>query len=285
MLKYSKYHSFDYVSSMSDMERPEKIAQAWVFMQQGKYQEALDLLEQLLQTTSLSEEEFTLQLLKSQTLRRRDGKSTLQLARGVVQGAKTHLNQWKMDKRQNKEDLRAQILDEVKQISEKEAYQRMYDISHGFVLTFLLHGTGQIPLMVNPDTLTLPESAIEILADRALSTAGLVPNLGNTKHTTFRFQVEGEKCTVFTYVFTIPNSESPDGKDNLILCFVVRPPWSNLELLNLFFKELLGYCQKIHGLVSIKAQEELIFQEMYNARIFHTKTMMAFEKLNIAQTK
>ena len=72
------------------------------------------------------------------------------------------------------------------------------------------------------------------LADRSFSTLGFVPKPDEDKHATFRFQIGGEKCTIFGYAFAIENPEARGGQENLSLCFIIRSPWGNLENISRF---------------------------------------------------
>ncbi len=170
------------------------------------------------------------------------------------------------------------VLDEITRISEREAQAKVDEISFGLILAFFLHETGPIPLMVTPESLSSFELALHALADRSFSIFGFVTNPDETKNASFGFQFQKEKCTVFGYDFAILNSESPDNKDSFILCFLVRPPRGNLEILSLFYHELLEYYQKIRGLMTIKADQELVLKEMHNVRLFYAKAMLALVK-------
>jgi len=93
-----------------------------------------------------------------------------------------------------------------------------------------------------------------------------------------RFQVGGEKCTIFAYSFAIANPEARGGQENLALAFIIRQPWGKLENLNRFLNELLYHAQQVRTLIQSNADTKNIQKEMENMRNFYTRVMLTFRK-------
>ncbi|MFX0207140.1 MAG: hypothetical protein ACFFDT_14215, partial [Candidatus Hodarchaeota archaeon] len=170
------------------------------------------------------------------------------------------------------------VLAEMDDISDTEVWEENDNISIGLIASFFDQVKGPVPIIFYPEKLRSSEAMLATLADRSFSTLGFVPSHEEDKHATFRFQVRGERCTVFGYAFAFPNPEARGGQENLSLCFVIRPPWGNLENINRFLNELLDQLRPIRQLMQEQSDVKLVEREMQNTRNFLTRIMITFRK-------
>jgi hypothetical protein len=170
------------------------------------------------------------------------------------------------------------VLTDLVNISDTEVWEENDNVSVGLVAGFFDQIKGPVPIIFFPDRLRSSEAMLATLADRSFSTLGFVPKPEEDKHATFRFQVGGEKCTVFGYAFAFENPEARGGQENLSLSFIVRPPWGNLENINRFLSELLDHLRQIRSLMKEKSDVKLVQREMQNTRNFLTRAMLTFRK-------
>jgi hypothetical protein len=170
------------------------------------------------------------------------------------------------------------IIQDLEKISETEVWEKNDNISLGLIASVFDQVKGPVPIVWHPEKLGVSEMMIHSLADRSFSTLGFVSNPEEDKDATFRFQVGGEKCAVFGYAFAFANPEARGGQENLSLCFVIRPPWGNLENLNKFKSELLEKSRRIHQLMEEKVDIKIVQKEMQETRNFFTRTMLTFRK-------
>ena len=170
------------------------------------------------------------------------------------------------------------IIDDLEKISENEVWEKNDRISIGLVSSFFDQVKGPIPLIVYPEKLRSSEAMLANLSDRSFSTLGFVSNPEEDKHAIFRFQIGGEKCAVFGYAFAFENPEARGGQENLSLCFVIRPPYGNLENLNKFLTELVEHSQQIRKLMKEQADVKVVEKEMEKTRNFFTRSMLLFRR-------
>ena len=171
-----------------------------------------------------------------------------------------------------------QVLADLVKISENEVWERNDDISVGLVASFFDQVKGPIPVIVYPEKLRASEAMLANLSDRSFSTLGFVSSPSEDKNASFRFQIGGDKCTVFGYAYAFENPEARGGQENLSLCFLIRPPWGNLENLNKFSSELLERGRKIRDLMKEQADLKLVQKEMEQTRNFLTRAMLTFQR-------
>ena len=157
-------------------------------------------------------------------------------------------------------------------------WEKAEDVSLGVVASFFDQVRGPVPIIVYPEKLRTSEAILATLSDRSFSTLGFVPKPDEDKLATFRFQVTGEKCSVFAYAFATVKPEARGGQENLTLCFLIRPPWSNLENINKFSNETLEYLRKIRDLIVGQSDLKFIQKEMENLRNFYTRAMLVFRR-------
>ncbi|MFX1507450.1 MAG: hypothetical protein ACFFDC_15310, partial [Promethearchaeota archaeon] len=98
------------------------------------------------------------------------------------------------------------------------------------------------------------------------------------KDATFRYHFAGENCMVFGYAFAVENLEARGGQENLSICFLIRPPWGNLENLNKFRSELVEHFRQISELIKSNADVKIIQQKMQDTRNFFTRAMLTFRR-------
>jgi hypothetical protein len=170
------------------------------------------------------------------------------------------------------------VLADLDDISDTEVWEENDNISIGLIASFFDQVKGPVPIIFYPEKLRSSEAMLATLADRSFSTLGFVPSPEEDKHATFRFQVGGEKCTVFGYAFAFPNPEARGGQENLSLCFLIRPPWGNLENINRFLNELLDQLRPIRRLMQEESDVKLVEREMQNTRNFFTRALLTFRK-------
>lgn len=170
------------------------------------------------------------------------------------------------------------VLEDLVKISDTEVWEENDNVSVGLVASFFDQVKGPVPIIFFPDRLRSSEAMLATLADRSFSTLGFVPKPEEDKHATFRFQVAGEKCTVFGFAFAFDNPEARGGQENLSLSFIVRPPWGNLENINRFLNELLDQLRRIRELMKEQTDVKVVQREMQNTRNFLTRAMLTFRK-------
>ncbi|MHA2109743.1 MAG: hypothetical protein ACW99R_18715, partial [Candidatus Hodarchaeales archaeon] len=170
------------------------------------------------------------------------------------------------------------VLDELENVSENEVWEENDKVSIGIVASFFDQTKGPVPIIVYPEKLRSSETMLATLADRSFSTLGFVSKPDEDKHATFRFQIGGDRCTVFGYAFAISNPEARGGQENLSVSFVIRPPWGNLENINRFLNELVEKTQQIQILIQENADAKIIQKEMENTRNFFTRAMLTFRR-------
>ncbi|MHA2307131.1 MAG: hypothetical protein ACXACU_17260, partial [Candidatus Hodarchaeales archaeon] len=170
------------------------------------------------------------------------------------------------------------IIAALDQISENEVWEENDNISIGLMASFFDQIKGPNPIIWFPDRLEESEMMMATLADRSFSTLGFVPKPDDVKHATFRMHIGGEKCTVFGYAFAIENPEARGGQENLSLCFIIRPPWGNLENINKFLNELLEHMGKVKELIQEAVDQKFVQKEMEKTRNFFTRSMLLFRR-------
>jgi hypothetical protein len=170
------------------------------------------------------------------------------------------------------------IIEEILDIPDNEVWEENDNVSYGLVASFFDQTKGPVPIIVYPEKLRSSESMLATLADRSFSTLGFVSKPDEDKHATFRFQIGGEKCTVFGYAFAIANPEARGGQENLSLCFIIRSPWGSLENINKFSNELLDHMRVIREPMRGHSDIKIVQREMENTRNFLTRVMLIFRK-------
>ncbi|MFX0211135.1 MAG: hypothetical protein ACFFDT_34465, partial [Candidatus Hodarchaeota archaeon] len=170
------------------------------------------------------------------------------------------------------------VIEDLVKISENEVWEKNDDVSIGLIASFFDQVKGPVPIIVFPEKLRSSEAMLANLSDRSFSTLGFVSNPDEDKNATFRFQIGGEKCTVFGYAYAFANPEARGGQENLSLCFVIRPPWGNLENLNKFSSDLLERVRHIRKLMKEQADIKIVQKEMEQTRNFLTRAMLTFQR-------
>ncbi|MHA1226819.1 MAG: hypothetical protein ACTSPV_08775, partial [Candidatus Hodarchaeales archaeon] len=61
-------------------------------------------------------------------------------------------------------------------------------------------------------------------------------------------------------------------------CFMIRPPWGNLENINKFRTDLLDHFQNISELMKKGEDPKIVQREMQKTREFFTRAMLAFRR-------
>jgi len=173
---------------------------------------------------------------------------------------------------------RSKIMEDLVRIPDNEVWEENDNISIGIYANFFDQIRGPVPIVWYPERAEQPERIRYALADRSFSTLGFVPKPDEVKDATFRFTYAGEKCTVFAYAFAIENPEARGGQENLSLCFMIRPPWGNLENINKFRVELLEHFQRISELMKKGEDPKIVQREMQKTREFFTKAMLTFRR-------
>ncbi|MFX1546466.1 MAG: hypothetical protein ACFFCU_09690, partial [Promethearchaeota archaeon] len=170
------------------------------------------------------------------------------------------------------------VLEELVKISENEVWQENDNISIGLFVNFFDQVKGPVPIIWFPDKPNISEKMRFSLADRSFSTLGFVSNASEEKDATFRYHFAGDNCMAFGYAFAIEKPEARGGQENLSICFLIRPPWGNLENLNKFRSELVEHFQQISELIKSDSDVKIIQQKMQNTRNFFTRAMLTFRR-------
>jgi hypothetical protein len=170
------------------------------------------------------------------------------------------------------------IMEAMKEISENEVWEENDKISVGLIINHFEQTRGPIPIIYYPEKLSISETMAFSLADRSFSTLGFVGDPEDDNHATFRFQIGGEKSTVFGYSFAKKDPEARGGQENNSLIFIIHHPWGNLDNLNRFLAELLEYSRRIRSLVLNNADVKIVQKEMEIMRNFFTRAMLTFRQ-------
>ncbi|MFX0209299.1 MAG: hypothetical protein ACFFDT_25170, partial [Candidatus Hodarchaeota archaeon] len=170
------------------------------------------------------------------------------------------------------------VLADLVRISDDEVWQKNDSISIGVFANFFDQVKGPVPIIWYPDKVGIAEKLRFNLADRSFSTLGFVSKSSEEKDATFRYHFAGENCMVFGYAFAAENPEARGGQENLSICFLIRPPWGNLENLNKFRSELVEHFRKISELIKSNADVKIIQQKMQDTRNFFTRAMLTFRR-------
>ncbi len=170
------------------------------------------------------------------------------------------------------------VIEDMVRISENEVWEENDRVSYGITANFFDQTKGPVPIIYYPDKLSSSETMTFTLADRSFSTLGFVSKPDEDNHATFRFQIGGEKCTIFAYAFAIPNPEARGGQENLSMTFIIRNPWGNLENLNRFLNEMLTHSRRIRDLIQTGTDTKIVQKEMENLRNYYTRAMLAFRQ-------
>ncbi|NHJ02381.1 MAG: hypothetical protein EAX86_09625 [Candidatus Heimdallarchaeota archaeon] len=170
------------------------------------------------------------------------------------------------------------VISDMVNISDTEVWEENDNISYGIVASFFDQVKGPVPIIIYPEKLQASEAMLASLSDRSFSTLGFVNKPEEDKHATFRFQIAGEKTTIFGYAFAIANPEARGGQENLSISFIIRPPWGNLENINKFLTELLEHLRKMRSLIEDQSEIKIVQRQMQETRNFYTRAMLTFRK-------